>query len=52
MLHNISVIFRLIFTYINNCQNTSAYLFTIGGRDISSKEGTTQEDVAVMTVMH
>ena len=41
MLHNISVICLIISTYINNCQNTPAHLFIIGGREILSIEGTT-----------
>ena len=49
MLHNISVICPIISTYISNCYNTPARLLIIGGKEILSKEGTTQGDPTAMT---
>ena len=44
MLHNISVICPTISTYVSNCYQSAARLFAIGGKEILSKEGTTQGD--------
>ena len=49
MLHNISVICPIISTYISNCYNTPACLLIVGGKEILSKEGTTQGDPTAMT---
>ena len=44
MLHNISVICPTISTYVSNHYQSAARLFAIGGKEILSKEGTTQGD--------
>ena len=44
MLHNISVICPTISTYVSNRYQSAARLFAIGGKEILSKEGTTQGD--------
>ena len=48
MIHNISIICPIIETFIRNCYNTPSRLFIIGGREISSREGTTQGDPTAM----
>ena len=44
MIHNISVVCPAISTYVSNCYQSAARLFVIGGKEILSKEGTTQGD--------
>lgn len=48
MLHNIAVLCPLISTFMENCYNVPARLFVIGGKELSSKEGTTQGDPTSM----
>ena len=48
MLHNLKLICPVIATYISNCYMCPARLFTIGGGDLFSKEGTTQGDPTSM----
>ena len=48
MLHNISLIFPIVSTYISNCYNTPARLFINGGTEILSKARTTQGDPTAM----
>ena len=48
MLHNLNFICPVITTYITNCYIIPARLFTIGGEEILSKEGTTQSDPTAM----
>ena len=42
MIHNISIICPIIATFIINCYNTPACLFIIVGKEISTREVTTQ----------
>ena len=42
LLHNIKIIYPIISQYVINCYKISARLFIIGGKKISSREGTTQ----------
>ena len=42
MLHNLEFIYPIIATYIINCCATPSRLFTVGGGEILSSEGTTQ----------
>ena len=44
ILHNIRIICPILATYVNNCYKIPARLFIIGGKEIKSKEGTTQGD--------
>ncbi|XP_057302766.1 uncharacterized protein LOC130636933 [Hydractinia symbiolongicarpus] len=48
MLHNISKLCPMIATFINNCYAVPARLFVIGGKEILSREGTTQGDPTSM----
>ena len=48
MPHNLNFICSIITTYITNCYITPTKLFTIGGGELLSKEGTTQGDPAAM----
>ena len=42
MLHNISVLYPILSTYVSNCYQSAVHLFLIGGKEILSKEGTSQ----------
>ena len=42
MIHNVSVVCPAISIYVSNCYQSAALLFVIGGKEILSKEGTTQ----------
>ena len=44
ILHTNSVLCTIIATYISNCLSVSYPLFVIGGKEVLSKEGTTQRD--------
>ena len=48
MLHNISVLCPTISTYVSNCYRSAARLFVVVGKEILSKEGTTQGDPTSM----
>ena len=48
MIHNMSVVCSTISTYVSNCYESAAHLFVIGGKEILSKEGTTQGDPTSM----
>ena len=48
MLHNISLLCPTISTYVSNCYQSPARLFVIIGKEILSKEGTTQGDPTSM----
>ena len=48
MLHNLNFICPIITTYITNCYIAPARLFIIGGGEILSEEGTTQDDPTAM----
>ena len=48
MLHNISVLCSTISSYVSNCYHSAARLFVTGGKEILSKEGTTQSDPTSM----
>jgi len=50
MLHNIRVVCPIIATYVINTYQHEARLFINGGKEILSKEGTTQGDPAAMPV--
>ena len=44
MFHNISVFCAILSTYASNCYQSAARLTVIGGKEILSKEETTQGD--------
>ena len=44
MLHNISLFCPIISTYVSNCYQSAARQIVISGKEILSKEGTTQGD--------
>ena len=44
LLHNLKFICPIIATYIINCYATPSRLFSVGGGEILSSEGTTQGD--------
>ena len=48
MIHNISMICPIIATFIRTCYNTPARFFIIGGKEILSREVTTQGDPTSM----
>ena len=48
MIHNIAVLCPIIATFVKNCYNVPARLFVIGGKELLSKEGTTQGDPTAM----
>ena len=48
MIHDTSVVCPAISTYLSNCYQSAARLFVIGGKEILSKEGTTQGDPTSM----
>ena len=48
MIDNISVVCPAISTYVSNCYQSAARLFAVGGKEILSKEETTQGDPTSM----
>ena len=48
MIHDTFVVCPAISTYLSNCYQSAARLFVIGGKEILSKEGTTQGDPTSM----
>ena len=50
MLHNLKFICPIIATYIINCYATPSRLFIVGGGEILSSEGITQDDPTAMGV--
>ena len=48
LLHNIRYICQAMSTYIRNCYGSPSRLFVMGGKEISSSEGTTQGDPFAM----
>ena len=48
LLHNIGYLCPVIATYIYNCYAISARLFIVGGKELRSREGTTQGDPTAM----
>ena len=48
MLQNITRICPIVSTYAHNCYSTHARLFVLGGKELSSTEGTTQGDPTAM----
>ena len=50
ILHNIRILCPILATYVTNCYKIPARLFVIGGREIKSKEGTTQGDPLGMAI--
>ena len=48
MIHNISVVCPPISTYVSNCYQSTICLFVVGGKEILSKDGTTQGDAKSM----
>ena len=50
MLHNIRIICPIIATYVINSNNREARLFISGGEEITSAEGTTQDDPTIMPI--
>ena len=50
MLHNIGRICPIIYLFALNCYQPHARLFIIGGKEIKSKEGTTQGDPIAMAI--
>ena len=49
-IHNAKVIFPPIAIFIENCHSHPARLFILGGGEIRSSEGTTQEDPIAMLI--
>ena len=43
-LHNMSYLLASIAIFVKSCHSTPSRLFIVGGRKITSKEGTTQGD--------
>ena len=50
MLHNVGRLCPMIYTFVYNCYTPHARLFVIGGKELRSKEGTTQGDPIAMAV--
>ena len=50
LLNNIRIICPIISQYVINCYQYPARLFIIGGKEIASKEGTTQGDPLAMAI--
>ena len=50
MMHNIEIICPIIATYVNNCYRYPARLFIVGGKELKSREGTTQGDPLGMAI--
>ena len=50
MLHNVKIICPVIANYVNNTYALSARLFILGGKEILSREGTTQGDPVAMAI--
>ena len=50
MLHNIKIICPIMACYVTNCYRVHARLFIIGGKELKSREGTTQGDPFGMAV--
>ena len=48
LLHNIQYLCPPLSTYVRNCYGRPARLFITGGKEIESKEGTTQGDPTAM----
>ena len=48
MLENISRLCPIVYTYAYNCYSPHARLFIVGGKELKSKEGTTQGDPVSM----
>ena len=48
MIHNITILCPIISIFIKNCYNIPARLFIIGGKELLSREGTTQGDPTAM----
>ena len=48
LLHNIKVLCPAMAQYVSNCYNRPSRLFIMGGKEISSQEGTTQGDPTAM----
>ena len=48
MINNICILCPIIGTYVKNCYTVPARLFILGGKEILSKEGTTQGDPTAM----
>ena len=49
-LHNISYLCPLIVIFVKNCYSTPSRLFIVGGREVTSREGTTQGDPVSMAI--
>ena len=50
ILHNIKIICPIMACYVTNCYRVHARLFIIGGKELKSREGTTQGDPLGMAV--
>ena len=50
ILHNIKIIYPIMACYVINCYRVHARLFIIGGKELKSREGTTQGDPLGMAV--
>ena len=44
ILHNISITYPILSTFVSNCYLVPARLFILGNKEIKSKEGSTQGD--------
>ena len=50
LLHHVKVICPAISTYVNNCYSLPSRLFVIVGAEITSQEGTTEDDLTAMAM--
>ena len=50
LLHNISISCPPMATFVKNCYQSAARLFVVGGKELRSKEGTTQGDPLGMAI--
>ena len=50
LLHNISILCPAIAIFVKNCYQSAARLFVIGGKELRSREGTTQGDPMGMAI--
>ena len=49
-LHHVKVVCPAISTYVSNCYSLPSQLFVIVGAEITSQEGTTEDDLTAMAM--